>query len=164
LKAYVTRVGSGPFVTELDNEVGEELRRIGGEFGVTTGRARRTGWYDSVVARYATRVNGITDYFLTKLDVLSGFETIPVCTAYRLPDGSVVDEMPMTQTDFHHATPVYEDFPGWDEDISGCKDFADLPPNAQAYVRTLEQLSGAPISAVGVGPGREQTIVLRDLV
>ena len=164
LKAYVTRVGSGPFVTELDDAVGEELRRIGGEFGVTTGRARRTGWYDSVIARYATRVNGITDYFLTKLDVLSGFETIPVCTAYRLRDGSVVDEMPMTQTDFHHAQPVYRDFPGWDEDISGCKDFADLPPNAQSYVRALEDLSGAPISAVGVGPGRDQTIVLRDLV
>jgi adenylosuccinate synthase len=164
LKAYVTRVGSGPFVTELDNEVGEELRRIGGEFGVTTGRARRTGWYDAVIARYATRVNGITDYFLTKLDVLSGFETVPVCVAYTLPDGSVVDEMPMTQTDFHHATPVYENLPGWTEDISGCKAFSDLPANAQAYVRALEDMSGAPISAIGVGPGRDQTIVLRDLV
>lgn len=164
LKAYVTRVGSGPFVTELDNKVGEELRRIGGEFGVTTGRARRTGWYDAVIARYATRVNGITDYFLTKLDVLSGFDTVPVCVAYTLPDGRVVDEMPMTQTDFHHATPVYEDLPGWSEDISACKDFADLPPNAQAYVRALEDMSGAPISAIGVGPGRDQTIVLRDLV
>jgi len=164
LKAYVTRVGSGPFVTELDDETGEELRRIGGEFGVTTGRARRTGWYDAVIARYATRVNGITDFFLTKLDVLSGFDTIPVCTAYKLPDGTVVDEMPMTQTDFHHAEPVYENFPGWDEDISSCKDFSDLPPNAQAYVRALEEMSGAPISAVGVGPGRDQTIVLRDLV
>jgi adenylosuccinate synthase len=164
LKAYVTRVGSGPFVTELDDKVGEELRRIGGEYGVTTGRARRTGWYDAVIARYATRVNGITDYFLTKLDVLSGFDTVPVCVAYTLPDGSVVEEMPMTQTDFHHAVPVYENFPGWSEDISDCKDFADLPGNAQAYVRALEDMSGAPISAIGVGPGRDQTIVLRDLV
>ncbi|HVV31005.1 MAG TPA: adenylosuccinate synthase [Mycobacteriales bacterium] len=164
LKAYVTRVGSGPFVTELDDETGERLRRVGGEFGVTTGRARRTGWYDAVIARYATRVNGLTDFFLTKLDVLSGFDEIPVCTAYTLADGSVVDEMPMTQTDFHHATPVYETFPGWHEDISNCKDFADLPPNAQAYVRALEEMSGAPISAIGVGPGREQTIVVRDIV
>jgi adenylosuccinate synthase len=131
---------------------------------VTTGRARRTGWYDAVIARYATRVNGITDFFLTKLDVLSGFDTVPVCVAYTLPDGRVVEEMPMTQTDFHHATPVYENLPGWSEDISACKDFADLPPNAQAYVRALEDMSGAPISAIGVGPGRDQTIVLRDLV
>lgn len=164
LKAYVTRVGSGPFVTELDDKVGEELRRIGGEFGVTTGRARRTGWFDAVIARYATRVNGITDFFLTKLDVLSGFDTVPVCVAYTLPDGSVVEEMPMTQTDFHHALPVYENFPGWSEDISGCKEFADLPANAQSYVRALEDMSGAPMSAIGVGPGRDQTIVLRDLL
>lgn len=164
VKAYVTRVGSGPFVTELDDKVGEELRQIGGEFGVTTGRPRRTGWYDAVIARYATRVNGITDFFLTKLDVLSGFDTVPVCVAYTLPDGTVVDEMPMTQTDFHHATPVYEEFPGWSEDISACAQFSDLPPNAQAYVRALEEMSGAPISAIGVGPGRDQTIVLRDLV
>ena len=164
LKAYTTRVGSGPFVTELEDKVGEELRRIGGEFGVNTGRARRTGWFDAVVGRYATRVNGITDYFLTKLDVLSGFDTVPVCVAYALPDGTVVDEMPMTQTDFHHAEPVYEDFAGWHEDLSSCKDFGDLPPNAQAYVRALEDMVRAPISAIGVGPGRDQTIVVRDLL
>jgi len=163
LKAYVTRVGSGPFVTELTDKVGEDLRRIGGEFGVNTGRPRRTGWYDAVIARYAARVNGITDYFLTKLDVLSGFDKVPVCVAYRLPDGSVTSEMPMTQTEFHHAQPVYEDLPGWSEDISACKDFVDLPTNAQAYVRAVEAMSGAPICAIGVGPGRQQTIVLRDL-
>ncbi|MGH3745278.1 MAG: adenylosuccinate synthase [Mycobacteriales bacterium] len=164
LKAYTTRVGSGPFVTELDDKVGEELRRIGGEFGVNTGRARRTGWFDAVIGRYATRVNGITDYFLTKLDVLSGFDTVPVCVAYELPDGSVVSEMPMTQTDFHHARPVYEDFPGWNEDLSGCREIGDLPANAQSYVRALEEMIRAPISAIGVGPGRDQTIVVRDLL
>ncbi len=164
LKAYTTRVGAGPFVTELDDKVGEELRRVGGEFGVTTGRARRTGWFDAVIGRYATRVNGITDYFLTKLDVLSGFDTVPVCVAYELPDGTVTDEMPMTQTDFHHARPVYENFPGWQEDLSRCQDFADLPAAAQSYVQALEAMIHAPISAIGVGPGREQTLVLRDLL
>jgi adenylosuccinate synthase len=164
VKAYTTRVGSGPFPTELEDKDGEELRRIGGEFGVNTGRARRTGWFDAVIGRYATRVNGITDYFLTKLDVLSGWDTVPVCVAYELPDGTVTDEMPMTQTDFHHAKPVYQEFPGWQEDLSDCKDLADLPPNARAYVAALEEMVRAPISAIGVGPGRDQTIVVRDLL
>ncbi|MCF6466907.1 adenylosuccinate synthase [Nonomuraea sp. MG754425] len=163
LKAYTTRVGSGPFPTELTDEVGDWLRRTGGEYGVTTGRDRRCGWFDAVIARYATRINGITDYFLTKLDVLSGLERIPVCVAYDV-DGVRFDEIPMTQTDFHHAKPIYEEFPGWQEDISSAKSFEDLPPNAQAYVRTLEAMSGAPISAIGVGPGRDQTIVVRPLV
>ncbi|MFB4283803.1 MULTISPECIES: adenylosuccinate synthase [unclassified Nonomuraea] len=163
LKAYTTRVGSGPFPTELTDEMGEWLRQTGGEYGVTTGRNRRCGWFDAVIARYATRINGITDYFLTKLDVLSGLERIPVCVAYEV-DGVRHDEIPMTQTDFHHAKPIYEEFPGWREDISSAKSFEDLPPNAQAYVRTLEEMSGAPISAIGVGPGRDQTIVVRPLV
>lgn len=163
LKAYTTRVGSGPFPTELTDDMGEWLRQTGGEYGVTTGRNRRCGWFDAVIARYATRINGITDYFLTKLDVLSGLEQIPVCVAYDV-DGVRHDEIPMTQTDFHHATPIYEEFPGWQEDITSAKSFADLPPNAQAYVRTLEEMSGAPISAIGVGPGRDQTVVVRPLV
>ncbi|MFI7130265.1 adenylosuccinate synthase [Nonomuraea sp. NPDC050153] len=163
LKAYTTRVGSGPFPTELTDEVGEWLRQTGGEYGVTTGRNRRCGWFDAVIARYATRINGITDYFLTKLDVLSGLERIPVCVAYEV-DGVRHDEIPMTQTDFHHAVPVYEELPGWQEDITSAKSFDDLPPNAQAYVRTLEEMSGAPISAIGVGPGRDQTVVVRSLV
>ncbi|TDE58597.1 adenylosuccinate synthase [Nonomuraea mesophila] len=163
LKAYTTRVGSGPFPTELTDDVGEWLRQTGGEFGVTTGRDRRCGWFDAVIARYATRVNGITDYFLTKLDVLSGLERVPVCVAYDV-DGVRHDEIPMTQTDFHHATPIYEELPGWQEDITGAKVFEDLPPNAQAYVRALEEMSGAPISAIGVGPGRDQTVVVRPLV
>ncbi|MEV0613753.1 adenylosuccinate synthase [Nonomuraea sp. NPDC050404] len=163
LKAYTTRVGSGPFPTELTDEMGEWLRKTGGEYGVTTGRNRRCGWFDAVIARYATRINGVTDYFLTKLDVLSGLERIPVCVAYEV-DGVRHDEIPMTQTDFHHAKPIYEEFPGWQEDITGAKSFEDLPPNAQSYVRTLEKMSGAPISAIGVGPGRDQTIQVRSLV
>ncbi|GAA2208657.1 adenylosuccinate synthase [Nonomuraea monospora] len=163
LKAYTTRVGSGPFPTELTDEMGDWLRTTGGEYGVTTGRNRRCGWFDAVIARYASRVNGVTDYFLTKLDVLSGLERIPVCVAYEV-DGVRHDEIPMTQTDFHHAKPIYEEFPGWQEDITSAKSFEDLPPNAQAYVRTLEEMSGAPISAIGVGPGRDQTIVVRPLV
>ena len=163
LKAYTTRVGSGPFPTELNDEMGERLRKTGGEFGVTTGRSRRTGWFDAVIARYAARVNGITDYFLTKLDVLSGHDTVPVCVAYEV-DGQRVDEMPMTQTDVHHAVPIYEELPGWFEDISGCRSFEELPANARAYVEYLESISGARISAIGVGPGRDQTIVRHEFV
>ncbi|WP_184726000.1 adenylosuccinate synthase [Saccharopolyspora phatthalungensis] len=158
LKAYTTRVGAGPFPTELTDEAGENLRKQGGEFGVTTGRSRRTGWFDAVIARYATRVNGITDYFLTKLDVLSGLETIPICVAYDV-DGERVDEMPMTQTGVHHAVPVYEEMPGWWEDVSGARGFEDLPANARAYIERIEELAGARVSAIGVGPGRDQTIV-----
>jgi adenylosuccinate synthase len=159
LKAYTTRVGAGPFPTELADAQGEWLRKTGGEYGVTTGRARRTGWFDAVIARYATRVNGITDYFITKLDVLSGLEKVPVCVAYEV-NGRRQDEMPMTQTEFHHATPVYEFLDGWWEDISQAKDLADLPANARAYLAALESMIGAPISAVGVGPRRDQTLQL----
>ncbi|RRC95928.1 adenylosuccinate synthase [Schaalia canis] len=157
-KAYTTRVGEGPFPTELDNEVGEALRHKGGEFGVTTGRPRRTGWFDSVVVRYSTRINGLTDICLTKLDVLTGYETIPVCVAYEV-DGVRMEEMPMDQTGFHHATPIYEELPGWSEDITTARRFEDLPANAQAYILRLEELSKCRISIIGVGPGREETIV-----
>jgi adenylosuccinate synthase len=157
LKAYTTRVGSGPFPTELLDEMGEHLRKAGGEVGVTTGRPRRCGWFDAVIGRYAVRVNGITDFFLTKLDVLSGLERVPICVAYDV-DGKRVDDMPMTQTDVHHAVPVYEELPGWFEDLAGCRTFDELPANARAYVERIEELTGAPISAIGVGPGRDQTI------
>jgi adenylosuccinate synthase len=163
IKAYTTRVGAGPFPTELDDKVGEELRRIGGEFGVTTGRARRTGWFDAVIARYAVRVNGLTDLFLTKLDVLSGFDRVPICVGYDI-GGERVDEMPMTQTEFHHARPIYTELPGWHEDLSDVRKYADLPAAAKDYIRVLEELSGAPVSAIGVGPGRDQTLVINDLV
>ena len=162
VKAYTTRVGAGPFPTEQDNAQGEWLRESGGEDGVTTGRPRRTGWFDAVIARYATRVNGVTGFFLTKLDVLSGLEQVPVCVAYEV-DGVRHDELPVTQTEFHHAVPVYEHFDGWREDISEAGDFAALPANAQRYVRAVEEMSGAPVAAVGVGPRRDQTLQLRPL-
>ena len=163
VKAYTTRVGAGPFPTELTDARGEWLRKQGGEYGVTTGRPRRTGWFDAVIARYATRVNGITDYFLTKLDVLSGLEQVPVCVAYDV-NGTRHDEVPMTQTDFHHAVPVYEYLDGWWEDISSAKEFDDLPRNAQAYVRAVEDMIGAPLCGIGVGPRRDQTLQLRPLI
>jgi adenylosuccinate synthase len=163
VKAYTTRVGSGPFPTELDDEQGEWLRTTGGEYGVTTGRPRRCGWFDALIARYATRVNGLTDFFLTKLDVLSGLEKVPVCVGYDV-HGTRFDEIPMTQTDFHHAIPVYEYLDGWPEDISAAREFEDLPKNARSYVRTLEDMIGAPIAAVGVGPRRDQTLQLREVL
>jgi adenylosuccinate synthase len=163
VKAYTTRVGAGPFPTELTDATGEWLRKSGHEYGVTTGRPRRTGWFDAVIARYATRVNGVTDYFLTKLDVLSGLEKVPVCVAYEV-NGSRHDEIPMTQTDFHHAVPVYEYLDGWWEDISSATTFADLPRAAQAYVRAVEDMIGAPVCGIGVGPRRDQTLQLRPLI
>ncbi len=163
LKAYTTRVGSGPFPTELLDADGEALRKIGGEVGTTTGRNRRCGWFDAPIARYAVRINGLTDFFLTKLDVLTGWEKIPVCVAYDV-DGTRVEELPASQSDFHHAKPIYEYLPGWSEDISKAKSISDLPKNAKAYVEYLEKISGAPISAIGVGPGRDETIVDRDLI
>jgi adenylosuccinate synthase len=163
LKAYTTRVGSGPFPTELFDEDGERLRIIGGERGVTTGRARRCGWFDAPIARFATRINGLTDTFLTKLDVLTGFEKIPVCVAYDV-DGVRSDEIPMTQTGFHHAKPIYEYLPGWTEDISGAREVSDLPANAKSYVQYLEDISGTRISAIGVGQDRDATIAINDLI
>lgn len=162
-KAYTTRVGEGPFPTELDDEVGEALRHKGGEFGVTTGRARRTGWFDAVVMRYATRINGLTDICLTKLDVLSGYPTIPVCVAYEV-DGTRIEEMPLDQVGFENAVPVYEELPGWEEDITGCRTFEELPKNAQDYIARLEELSRCRIQSIGVGAGREATIIRYPLI
>ncbi|GAA1982546.1 adenylosuccinate synthase [Terrabacter lapilli] len=157
LKAYTTRVGEGPFPTELHDDMGEFLRKTGAEFGVTTGRPRRCGWLDTVIGRYATRINGVTDFVITKLDILTGLEKVPVCVAYDV-DGVRHDEMPVNQTDFHHAKPIYEELPGWWEDISRCRTFEDLPANAQAYVLRVEELIGARVSAIGVGPGRDEII------
>jgi adenylosuccinate synthase len=163
VKAYTTRVGEGPFPTELEGASGERLREVGGEFGTTTGRPRRCGWYDALITRYATRVNGVTDFVLTKLDVLTGIERIPVCVAYDV-DGVRHEEMPLSQSDFHHAVPVYEELDGWGEDISRARSFSDLPKAAQNYVLALEEMSGSRISAIGVGPGRDQTVVRHDLL
>lgn len=163
LKAYSTRVGEGPFPTELHDDLGEFLRKTGAEYGTTTGRPRRCGWVDTVVGRYATRVNGVTDFVITKLDVLTGLDKIPVCVAYDI-DGVRHDEMPVNQSDFHHAVPVYEELDGWWEDISQCRTFEDLPKKAQQYVLRVEELIGARVSAIGVGPSRDATISLHSLL
>lgn len=163
LKAFTTRVGEGPFPTELHDEVGDRLREIGGEFGTTTGRPRRIGWLDTVIGRYATRVNGVTDFVITKLDNLDTFDEIPVCVAYDI-DGERVEEMPENQTDFHHAKPIYEMLPGWNADITGCRTFEDLPENAQRYIEFVERQIGARVSVIGVGPGRDEVIVRHDLL
>ena len=162
VKAYTTRVGEGPFPTELTDAAGDHLRETGKEYGTTTGRPRRCGWFDAVVARYAGRVNGVTDFVVTKLDVLTGLDTVPVCAAYDV-DGVRHDEMPMTQAEFARAVPVYEELAGWEEDISECRKFDDLPAAAREYVLTLERMSGARVSVIGVGPGREHVIVRHDL-
>ena len=156
-------MGAGPFPTELFDEWGNYLQETGGEVGVNTGRRRRCGWYDSVIARYASRVNGFTDYFLTKLDVLTGIGEIPICVAYDV-DGVRHDEMPVSQSEVHHAKPIYENMPAWDEDITGCSTFEELPQRAQDYVLRLEELSGTRMSYIGVGPSREQTIVRHDVL
>ena len=159
-KAYITRVGSGPFPTELHDEVGEFLTRVGGEFGTTTGRQRRCGWYDGVIIRYAVQVNGLTDLVITKLDVLSDLDTIKVCVAYE-NDGRVSRDLPSHQTAFHHAKPVYEELPGWREDITQCRTFDELPKNARDYIAFIEDLAEVPVSIIAVGPSREQTIMRR---
>jgi adenylosuccinate synthase len=160
-KAYVTRVGSGPFPTELLDSTGEQLRQTGGEFGATTGRPRRCGWFDTMVIRYAVRVNGLTGIALTKLDVLSDFDTIKVCTGYTF-QGKALESLPAALETFENCQPVYEELPGWRIDITGAKSFEELPENARAYVRRLEELAGCPIVMVSVGPRRDQTIVLRN--
>jgi len=160
-KAYATRVGSGPFPTELEDESGELLRQAGREFGSTTGRPRRCGWYDALVARYAVRVNGLSGIAITKLDVLSGLETVKVCTAYTY-QGVVLDEIPASLEIMEQCSPIYEELPGWSEDITGAKSMEDLPANARSYVARIEELSGAPVVLVSVGPRRDETIVIRN--
>lgn len=158
-KAYTTRVGEGPFPTELFGDEGEDLRQRGGEYGVTTGRPRRCGWFDAVVGRYATRVNGVTDLVVTKLDVLTGYKEIPVCVAYEV-DGERFDEMPADQSAFHHAKPIYEMVPGWEEDITGARSVEELPQAARDYITFLEKQSRARVSVIGVGADREAAIVV----
>jgi adenylosuccinate synthase len=163
VKAYTTRVGEGPFPTELLDEKGEQLRDAGAEFGTTTGRPRRCGWFDAPIARYAARINGVTDFVLTKLDVLTGLDEVPVCVGYEV-DGERIDEVPNNQAEFARAVPIYETFPGWTEDISKARKLDDLPRNARDYVAALEEMITAPISVIGVGPGRDETVVVRDLL
>jgi len=162
-KAYTTRVGEGPFPTELFDEAGERLRREGNEFGATTGRSRRCGWLDAPMVRQAVLVNGFTDIFLTKLDVLTGWDQIPVCVGYEI-DGQLVNDWPMTEREVETAKPIYEMQPGWQEDITGARHFDALPPTCQAYVRRLETLIGCRVSGIGVGPGRDESIIINPLV
>ena len=162
-KAYTTRVGEGPFPTELLDEVGDRLRAAGAEFGTTTGRPRRCGWFDPLVVEAAATYNGVTDMFLTKLDILTGWEKIPVCVAYDV-DGERFEHYPALMTDLVKARPIYEYMDGWTEDISECRRFEELPATCQAYVRRLEELIRCRISGIGVGPGREQVILVHDLL
>jgi len=157
MKAYITRVGAGPFPTELMDEVGERLGTRGQEFGTVTGRQRRCGWFDSCLGRYAARLNGLTELLITKLDVLSGLETVKICTGYRAY-GQTFDDMPPHQSVFHDASPIYEELDGWHEEIDECASFEDLPKQAQAYVRRVEDLVGVEASVVSVGPAREQSL------
>jgi adenylosuccinate synthase len=156
-KAYVTRVGSGPFPTEALDADGERMGERGHEFGTTTGRKRRCGWFDAMVLRYAARLNGLTDLCLTKLDVLSGFETLKVCVGYRA-GGETFDDVPSNQTLFHDAEPIWEELPGWEAELGEVRSFGDLPGEARAYVRFIEDVGGVPVSIVGIGPAREQTL------
>jgi adenylosuccinate synthase len=158
-KAYVTRVGSGPFPTEALDEYGDRMGERGAEFGTTTGRKRRCGWFDACVLRFAVRLNGLSELVLTKLDVLSGFETLRVCVGYRA-GGDAFEDVPPNQTLFHEAEPVWEELPGWTDEIGDVGAFDDLPKEAQRYVRFLEELGGVPVSVVGVGPAREQSLPL----
>jgi adenylosuccinate synthase len=162
-KAYVTRVGAGPFPTELDNEVGEEIRRRGGEFGTTTGRARRTGWLDIPALRYASRINGLTSLAITKLDVLSGFEKIKVCMTYSGPDGAEFSDFPYHQSVLHHARGEYVELDGWTDDITECRSPSDLPRAARDYLGFIAEHVKVPIVLVGVGPGRDQIVWMQDV-
>ena len=157
-KAYLTRVGAGPFPSEADEERGAKIRDIGAEFGTTTGRERRCGWLDLVGLRYAVRLNGLTELVLTKLDVLSEFDSIPVCVAYRLPDGTITEEFPAHQSDFHHAEPVWEERPGWNIDISDATEWDQLPQAARDYVEWVADQLGIPVTLVGVGVRRDQVL------
>ena len=162
VKAYTTRVGEGPFVTELDNEIGEEIRIKGREFGTVTGRSRRCGWFDAVIVRYASRVNGLTSISLMLLDVLTGFDKIQVCTAYKMGD-KIIKDFPASLEDLAKCEPIYEELEGWTEDITSVERFEDLPENAKKYVAKIEELIGVSVDMVSVGPNRAQTIVRRNV-
>jgi adenylosuccinate synthase len=159
-KAYTTRVGDGPFPTELDNEIGHHIREVGREYGTTTGRPRRVGWFDSVVVRHARRVSGITDLSLNSIDVLTGIESLKICVAYKYK-GEIIEEFPASLKVLSECEPVYEEFPGWTEDITSCKSLVELPANARHYLERISQLTGIPLSIFSVGPDRNQTNVVR---
>ena len=157
-KAYTTRVGKGPFPTELEDEIGEKIRNVGGEFGTTTGRPRRTGWFDAVIVRHSVRVNGLDGLAINKLDTLSGLGTLKICTAYRMADGTITRNLPPTLEELAGCTPIYEEAEGFDEDISGCKSFAELPESCKRYIARLEELCECRIAMIGIGPDRSQIL------
>ena len=157
-KAYTTRVGKGPFPTELDDEIGDQIRNVGGEFGTTTGRPRRTGWFDAVIVRHSVRVNGLDSLAINKLDTLAGIPTLKVCVAYKKPDGTVTENFPATLEELEGCTPVYEEFEGFTEDVSKCKSFDELPEKCRKYIARLEELVGCHVSMVGIGPDRAQIL------
>ncbi len=162
MKAYTTKVGEGPFVTELNNETGEKLRAIGHEFGATTGRPRRCGWLDLVVGKYATDINGLTDIVITKIDCLSGFDTLKVCVAYEI-DGKIYKSVPASTESLSRAIPIYEELPGWTEDITQMKNYDELPQNCKNYIKFMEDFLGCQITVVSVGPDRTQNIFLKEI-
>lgn len=157
-KAYTTRVGKGPFPTELDDATGDQIRNVGGEFGTTTGRPRRTGWFDAVIVRHSVRVNGLDSLAINKLDTLANIDTLKMCVAYKKPDGSVIKEFPPTLEELEGCEPIYEEFPGFTEDISKCTSFDELPANCKSYIARLEELVGCHVSMVGIGPDRAQIL------
>ena len=162
-KAYTSRVGDGPFPTELFDEIGSRIREVGREYGTTTGRPRRVGWFDSVVMRHSKRVSGITNLSLNSIDVLTGLETIKICVAYRKPNGEEISHYPASLVELGQCEPVYEELPGWNEDITGCRSLEELPENARNYVRRISELVGVRISTFSVGPDREQTNILESV-
>ena len=162
MKAYTTRVGEGPFLTELNDKLGEELRTVGGEFGVVTGRPRRCGWLDLVVGKHANLINGLTDIVITKIDVLSGIKTLKVCVGYEI-NGKKYETVPASSEDLYKAQPIYKEFPGWDEDISQITEFDKLPENCKKYLKFIEEYLECPISVVSVGPDRNQNIHIKEI-
>ena len=162
-KAYTSRVGDGPFPTELFDEVGSQIREVGREYGTTTGRPRRIGWFDAVVMRHSKRVSGITNLCLNSIDVLSGLETVKICTAYKNAEGELIYHYPASLKELAQCTPVYEELPGWSEDITGCRTLEELPENARNYVRRVQETVGVRISTFSVGPDRNQTNVLENV-
>ncbi|MEQ6388621.1 adenylosuccinate synthase [Bacillaceae bacterium S4-13-58] len=161
-KAYTTRVGDGPFPTELNNEIGDQIREVGREYGTTTGRPRRIGWFDSVVVRHAKRVSGLTDLSLNSIDVLTGIEKLKICVSYRYRD-EIIEEFPASLKVLAECKPIYEEMPGWTEDITGAKSLSDLPENARHYIERVSQLTEIPLSIFSVGPDRSQTNILRNV-
>lgn len=157
-KAYTTRVGKGPFPTELNDEIGEKIRNVGGEFGTTTGRPRRTGWFDAVIVRHSVRVNGLDGLAINKLDTLSGLGTLKICIAYKMADGTITRNLPPTLEELAGCTPIYEEAEGFDEDISGCKSFEELPESCKRYIARLEELCDCRIAMIGIGPDRSQIL------